>query len=109
MTLVLKALIGAAIVVMIDILSKSRFFYLAGLLPLFPTFALISHYIIGTTRQTSDLKATALFGMASLIPYFIYLLLVYFLSDRVRIQYSLFFSVVAWVIAASSLVKIWGK
>ncbi|HCF2697019.1 TPA: GlpM family protein, partial [Pseudomonas aeruginosa] len=34
-----KALIGAAVVVLLAVLSKTRNYYIAGLVPLFPTFA----------------------------------------------------------------------
>lgn len=68
MSLLIKALIGALMVVLIAILSKTKNYYLAGLIPLFPTFALIAHYIVGTERSTIELKPTILFSMWSLIP-----------------------------------------
>ncbi|WP_180983179.1 GlpM family protein, partial [Vibrio vulnificus] len=46
-SLFLKSLLGAAAVVIIALLSKSKNFYIAGLVPLFPTFALIAHFIVG--------------------------------------------------------------
>jgi hypothetical protein len=45
--LALKAAIGALVVIVIALLSKSRSFYIAGMVPLFPSFALIAHYIVG--------------------------------------------------------------
>lgn len=68
MDLVLKALLGGAIVVIIAALAKTKNYYIAGLVPLFPTFALIAHYIVGKGRSIEDLKATILFGMWSIIP-----------------------------------------
>ncbi|MFA0070805.1 GlpM family protein, partial [Vibrio breoganii] len=47
-SLFFKCLLGAAAVLLIALLSKSKSFYIAGLVPLFPTFALIAHYIVGT-------------------------------------------------------------
>ncbi len=44
--LFLKCALGAAVVLLISILSKSKAFYIAGLVPLFPTFALIAHVIV---------------------------------------------------------------
>ena len=66
-----KALIGAAVVVLLAVLSKTRNYYIAGLVPLFPTFALIAHYIVGKGRSLDDLKTTIVFGMWSIIPYFV--------------------------------------
>ena len=47
MQLFIKALIGAGVVVLIQLLTRSQNYYIAGLVPLFPTFALISHYMVG--------------------------------------------------------------
>ncbi len=73
---------GALVVVLIALLSKSKAFYIAGLVPLFPTFALIAHVIVASDQGAAALQKTALFGIWSLIPYFIYLLMVYVLATR---------------------------
>ncbi|MBF8757040.1 MULTISPECIES: GlpM family protein [Pseudomonas] len=103
----LKASLGAAVVVLLAILSKTRNYYIAGLVPLFPTFALIAHYIVGKGRSLEDLKATILFGMWSIIPYFVYLATLYVLVDRLRLEASLALATVAWLVAATVLVTLW--
>ena len=50
LSLFLKCVIGAAVVLLISILSKSKAFYIAGLVPLFPTFALIAHVIVAQEK-----------------------------------------------------------
>ena len=45
MGLVIKAALGALVVLLIGVLAKTKNYYIAGLIPLFPTFALIAHYI----------------------------------------------------------------
>jgi membrane protein GlpM len=105
--LVLKAVLGGAIVVIIAALAKTRNYYIAGLVPLFPTFALIAHYIIGKGRSVEDLKATILFGMWSIIPYFVYLATLYLLVDRLRLEVSLALAAVAWLVVATLLVTVW--
>lgn len=107
MDLILKASLGAAVVVLLAILSKTRNYYIAGLVPLFPTFALIAHYIVGKGRSMEDLKATILFGMWSIIPYFVYLATLYVLVDRLRLEASLALATVAWLVAATVLVTLW--
>lgn len=107
MDLILKASLGAAVVVLLAILSKTRNYYIAGLVPLFPTFALIAHYIVGKGRSLADLKTTILFGMWSIIPYFIYLATLYVLVDRMRLEASLALATVAWLVAATVLVTFW--
>jgi membrane protein GlpM len=74
LSLIAKSLLGALAVLLIALLSKSKTFFIAGLVPLFPTFALIAHYIVGTERSAPDLRTTALFGLWSLLPYAVYLL-----------------------------------
>ena len=62
--------------------SKSRHFFIAGLVPLFPTFALIAHAMVGSERGPAALRQTALFGLCALLPYAVYLLVVFWLSLR---------------------------
>jgi membrane protein GlpM len=107
MDLILKAAIGAAVVLILAALSKTRNYYIAGLVPLFPTFALIAHYIVGKDRSVDDLKTTIVFGMWSIIPYFIYLATLYVMVDRMRLEASLAVAAVAWLMAATVLVTVW--
>ena len=48
MGLLIKGLLGALVVVLIGVLAKTKNYALAGLIPLFPTFALIAHYIVAS-------------------------------------------------------------
>ena len=81
LSLFLKCVMGAGVVLLISILSKSKAFYIAGLVPLFPTFALIAHVIVAQERGSEALAQTALFGLWALIPYFVYLLVVYVVTS----------------------------
>ena len=92
---------------MISILSKSKAFYIAGLVPLFPTFALIAHVIVTQQRGAEALKQTALFGLWSLIPYFIYLLMVYVLATKLPMWSCLGVATLCWIIAAAGLIYGW--
>lgn len=107
MALVLKCLLGAAAVLVIALLSKTRSFYIAGLVPLFPTFALIAHYIVGSERSAADLRQTALFGLWSLLPYALYLLTVYQLSVRLPLLATLLSATAVWLVAAGILLLVW--
>ncbi len=108
-SLCLKCLLGALAVLAIALLSRSRSFFVAGLVPLFPTFALIAHYLVGTERSAADLRATALFGLWSLAPYAIYLLAVYYLSTRLALAPTLLLATLAWTVAAAVLLVVWFK
>jgi membrane protein GlpM len=106
-SLILKCFLGAAAVLIIALLSKSKSFFVAGLIPLFPTFALLAHYIIGTERSPVDLRTTALFGLWSLIPYAAYLLAVYWLSIRLPLAGTLVTATLVWCIVAAILLVAW--
>lgn len=108
-SLFLKCLLGAAAVLIIALLSRSRSYYIAGLVPLFPTFALIAHYIVGSERGAADLRTTALFGLWSLLPYAVYLLVVYWLSLRLNLWPTLLLATLAWGLVAALLLVIWGR
>ncbi len=107
MDLILKAALGAGVVIILAMLAKTKNYYIAGLVPLFPTFALIAHYIVGKGRSLDDLKTTIVFGMWSIIPYFVYLAALYLLVDRMRLETSLALAAVAWLMAATVLVSVW--
>jgi membrane protein GlpM len=109
LSLLLKCLLGAAAVLIIALLSRSKSYYVAGLVPLFPTFALIAHYIVGSERSATDLRTTALFGRWSLLPYAVYLLTVYWLSVRLALWPTLLLATLAWGLAAAVLLVVWGR
>lgn len=109
LALFLKALLGALAVLIIALLSKTKNFYIAGLVPLFPTFALIAHYMVGTERSRMDLQTTALFGLWSLLPYAAYLLAVYFASVRYSLGVTLLGATLIWGISAALLLVLWGR
>ncbi|MEQ1343243.1 GlpM family protein [Acinetobacter seifertii] len=105
--LFLKCMLGAGVVLIISVLSKSKAFYIAGLVPLFPTFALIAHVIVYQQKGAEALQKTALFGLWSLIPYAIYLVAVYVLATRVSMWSCLGLATLCWVVAAAGLIYGW--
>ena len=107
LSLFLKCVIGAAVVLLISILSKSKAFYIAGLVPLFPTFALIAHVIVSQEKGAEALRQTALFGLWSLIPYFVYLLTVYLLATKLSMWSCLGVATLCWIVAAAGLIYGW--
>ena len=103
----LKCMLGAGVVLIISILSKSKAFYIEGLVPLFPTFALIAHVIVYQQKGAEALQKTALFGLWSLIPYAIYLVAVYVLATRMSMWSCLGVATLCWVVAAAGLIYGW--
>ncbi|HUP09628.1 MAG TPA: GlpM family protein [Caldimonas sp.] len=109
MALALKCLLGALAVLVIALLSRTRSYYVAGLVPLFPTFALIAHAIVGSERGPADLRTTALFGLWSLVPYAAYLVAVMALAPRTGLVATLGLATLAWVAAAAVLLAAWPR
>lgn len=107
MSLLLKCLIGGFAVLIIALLSRSKVYYIAGLVPLFPTFALIAHVIVVQEQGSEALRKTALFGLWSLIPYAMYLLTVYLFATKLPVWTCLSIATVVWIIAAAILIYIW--
>ncbi|HBO22821.1 MULTISPECIES: GlpM family protein [unclassified Providencia] len=107
LSLLLKCLIGALAVFFIALLSRSKVYYIAGLVPLFPTFALIAHVIVVQEQGADALKKTALFGLWSLIPYAMYLLTVYLFATKLPAWTCLSIATLVWVVTAIILVYIW--
>ena len=104
-----KCLIGAFTVLLIALLSKTKNYYIAGLVPLFPTFSLIAHVTVFGEQGALSLKNTALFGLWSIVPYFAYLLLVYLMSDRFHVVITLITAILAWIAISCMLIYFWGK
>jgi len=96
----IKFILGGLIVILIDYVSKSSKYYISGLIPLFPTFALIAHFLVYKYKGVEALKETALFGLFSLLPYAGYLLSVYLLSERLPFLLNIFFSIIFWFVLA---------
>ncbi|MGM3162617.1 GlpM family protein [Dickeya undicola] len=109
MALLIKAALGAIVVVLIGLLAKTRNYYIAGLVPLFPTFALIAHYIVGAERGTEALRTTILFGIWAVIPYLVYLISLYYFTGIMRLPPALALAVVCWSVSAAVLVKAWSS
>lgn len=106
--LLLKGVIGAFLVISISLVSKSKFYYIAGLLPLFPTFAVITHLSVHSVTNSEKLHDVIIFGFLSLIPYSVYLLSMLILNgNKFSIKVMLLISVVLWCATSATLVHFW--
>lgn len=109
MLLFAKSLLGAVAVLIIALLAKSRSFYVAGLVPLFPTFALIAHALVAQEQGQAALRSTALFGLFALLPYAAYLGTVVWLAERCRLLHTLVAATAVWLLAAALLLWAWSR
>ncbi len=109
MRLLIRAAVGAAMVTIITLLSRTRHVAIAGVVPLFPTFTLITHVIVGTERTTGELRQTIVLGALSVLPYLGYLGVLYLLLDRVRLGWALVGATLTWLLMAIVLVAFWQR
>ena len=59
--------------------------------------------------KTLDEGATALFGLWSLVPYAIYLLVVFWLSVRMSLAGTLIWATLAWIVCAAAILLLWSR
>ncbi|OGV48356.1 MAG: hypothetical protein A2X49_13155 [Lentisphaerae bacterium GWF2_52_8] len=104
-----KAVLGALLIVIISLVARTKSYYLAGLVLLFPTFSLLAHYLMGREQGLAKLRETVLFGVWSVLPYLLYLGVLYFLLGRWKLVPSLFVATALWFVAALILVLLWPK
>lgn len=105
----LKGLIGSFIVLIIVFLSKTDNYYIAGLIPLFPSFGILAQIIVYNEKGIEALKETILFGMFSIIPYLLYLLGIYYTIDLYGFFISIIVGIVLWTLSAIILIKNWDR
>jgi membrane protein GlpM len=105
--LVVKAVLGALLVIVVQLLARSKNYYIAGMVPLFPTFAVLSHYIVGKERTVAELRKTILLTILTLAPYSIYLFVLYLLVDKLELRSALLVAVAAWGVATTMLLAFW--
>ena len=103
MGLVIKAALGALVVLLIGVLAKTKNYYIAGLI------ALIAHYIVASERGIEALRATIIFSMWSIIPYFVYLVSLWYFTGMMRLPAAFVGSVACWGISAWVLIICWIK
>lgn len=99
MDIVWKGIVGGLMTAAIVWLSK-RGNTLPGILPLFPTFALIALLIVGAKNDTGGFREACLAGAKTIPAYLAFLAICYFAIDRVDYRLALLGGLVAWLVVA---------
>jgi len=107
MILFIKSLIGAFIVVLVSLISKTNNYVLSGLIPLFPFFGLISEIFVYKNQGINGLKNMLLFSMLSLIPYFLYLFVLYILIFKINFKFAIIISIIVWFFVSYVIFYFW--
>jgi uncharacterized membrane protein (GlpM family) len=99
MDMIWKGIVGGLVTAAIVWLSR-RGNTLPGILPLFPTFALIALLIVGAKHDTSGFRQACLAGAKTIPAYLAFLAVCWFAVDRVDYRLALLGGLVAWFIVA---------
>lgn len=91
---------GAAITILISMASRSNFYLLSALIPLFPTFSLISYYMVKQQGEMNQLRNVIQFNIASLIPFLAFACAMYVLHTLMNFHIAVAISVIVWGLAA---------
>lgn len=109
MGLVIKAALGALVVLLIGVLAKTKNYYIAGLIPLFRPLRSSRIILLPANRGIEALRATIIFSMWSIIPYFVYLASLWYFTGMMRLPAAFVGSVACWGISAWVLIICWIK
>lgn len=105
----LNALIGALIALAIAALARSGVAFIAGLLPLFPTFSLFAHIKAFEVGGSCYVKEVSAFGLVSLVPYAGYLMALIVLVDRLELKSAMMLSLGVWLVLAGCAIAVWSQ
>jgi uncharacterized membrane protein (GlpM family) len=99
MDMVWKGIVGGLVTAAIVWLSR-RGNTLPGILPLFPTFAVIALLIVGAKHDTSGFRQACIAGAKTIPAYLAFLAVCYFAIGRVDYRLALLGGLAAWFIVA---------
>jgi membrane protein GlpM len=103
------AVTGATISTLLGFLARHGQYFLIGLVPLFPTFAVIGHLLAAGAANTVGLRVAATFGLYSLLPYACYLLFTLIGSRHLSAYTSIGIGICTWFVVALVLVYCWNR
>jgi uncharacterized membrane protein (GlpM family) len=99
MDIIWKGIVGGLMTAAIVWLSK-RGNTLPGILPLFPTFALIALLIVGAKNDTAGFREACLAGAKTIPAYLAFLAVCYLAVDRFDYRLALLGGLIAWFVVA---------
>jgi uncharacterized membrane protein (GlpM family) len=99
MDMVWKGIVGGLVTAAIVWLSR-RGNTLPGILPLFPTFAVIALLIVGAKHDTSGFRQACIAGAKTIPAYLAFLAVCYFAIGRVDYRLAVLGGLAAWFIVA---------
>jgi membrane protein GlpM len=99
MDILWKGVIGGVMTALIAWLSKKGN-VLPGILPLFPTFAVIALYLVGSRGDANGFQEACKAGMKTIPAYLTFLVICYFSINKFDFRMALLIGLAFWFIAA---------
>jgi uncharacterized membrane protein (GlpM family) len=99
MEIVWKGIVGGLVTAAIVWLSR-RGNTLPGILPLFPTFAVIALLVVGAKNDNAGFREACIAGAKTVPAYLAFLAVCYFAVDRLDYRIAVLGGLIAWLIAA---------
>jgi uncharacterized membrane protein (GlpM family) len=99
MEIVWKGIVGGLVTAAIVWLSR-RGNTLPGILPLFPTFAVIALLVVGAKNDNAGFREACIAGAKTVAAYLAFLAVCYFAVDRLDYRIAVLGGLIAWLIAA---------
>lgn len=94
-----KGVIGGLVTAFIAWTAK-RGTILPGVIPLFPTFAIIALFIIGQNGNVSSFRQVTISGMKTLPAYFAFSLAAYLAISHLDYRFAILIGIICWAIVA---------
>jgi uncharacterized membrane protein (GlpM family) len=99
MEIVWKGIVGGLVTAAIVWLSR-RGNTLPGILPLFPTFAVIALLVVGAKNDNAGFREACIAGAKTVPAYLAFLAVCYFAVDRLDCRIAVIGGLIAWLIVA---------
>jgi len=104
--LIFRFVAGGGLVVLVSLLSKSRYATLAGLFMLFPVVTLVGYFFVGNSVDTAILHEITKFGIYTYPTTFAFMIGFYYTQTHYPIHASLGVGLLSWVVMAAVLIVI---
>jgi|GEM_PF-2825487 len=109
MEIALKGIFGALVALGMHFAANSKYPYMAGLIPSIPIFAILGHAIFANSGRSGDLQGAAHFGLVTIGPFILYLVVVWWLSTRTNMWVALILAAAAWSVTTLMVFAAWNQ
>lgn len=107
--MILRFMVGGSLIVLVTLLSKTKYPMLSGIFMLFPAVTLVGYYFIGQSMSLPQLQQVTKFSIYALPTTFIFLITFYYTLEKQSLIFALILSTITWIFCAAALVVITHK